>query len=281
LVVFLSRHFKGLNERYHGPEGDQFAIDELNPVAKRFLPAAGSILEVGCGYGRNLWAMARLDAKRIVGCDVSWVELYRAQGRLATLAPVHHERVHLVRQEPYALPFPDDSFDLVVLWQVLEHLFAVHEKQQVLSECVRVLRPGGHILVETPNQLFPFDYHDNKLPFVHWFFPKAAREWLTFKVRGKRYHPSMYMTVWGYENLLRKAPRVVKISKATRIYFARSFAEAWRELSGSQVPLKRLIFAAVAPVHALLSLFGQSADVVLPSIRIVWRVDKREAASIR
>ncbi|MGH7730931.1 MAG: hypothetical protein ACRENJ_06725, partial [Candidatus Eiseniibacteriota bacterium] len=58
----LSRHFRDLNRRYHGPEGDAFAMEELVPVARRFLPEGGRVLEVGCGYGRNLVALAGLPA---------------------------------------------------------------------------------------------------------------------------------------------------------------------------------------------------------------------------
>lgn len=98
-------------------------------------------------------------------------ELLRARERLRPLDPVHTSCILLARQEPYRLPFRDSSFDVVLLWQVLEHLFGRESKRKVIAECVRVLRPGGHIIVETPNQWFPFDYHDNKLPLVHWIAP--------------------------------------------------------------------------------------------------------------
>jgi len=41
------------------------------------------------------------------------------------------------------------------------------------------------------------------------------------------------------------------------------------------VALKRVIFALAAPAHAVLSLFGSSADLILPSLRVVWQVEKR------
>jgi SAM-dependent methyltransferase len=277
---FLSRHFQNLNARYHGPEGDAFAIEELNPVASRFLPLHGAALEIGCGYGRNLVGLAQLDARIVVGCDPSGPELARARARVAALPDGVGARVGLIQQEPYHLPFPDSAFDLVVLWQVLEHLFGPTEKQVVLAEAIRVLRPGGHILIETPNQLFPFDYHDNKLPLVHWIGTRSLREWCTYKIRGQRYHPSEYMTLWQCERALRNSPGVSGITKTTRVYFAPSFREAWRALGGSQVALKRLLLAAAAPVHALLSPFGGSADLILPSLRLVYRIDKDERTKL-
>lgn len=270
----LVRHFRKLNARYHGAEGDAFALEELAPVAARHLPPAGGrVLEIGCGYGRNLVALASLPGVRVVGSDPVLAELARAKSeRLASLPAGQRERVELVQQEDLRLPFRDGSFDLVVLWQVLEHVFEPHRKQGVLDEALRVTRDGGHVLVETPNGLFPVDYHDNGVPLAHWVLPRSGREWLTAKVRGKRYHPSEYLSLPGLERHLRRAARGRVVRKATRVYFARSFAEAYATLGGSQVGLKRVLFALAAPLHAMLRLFGGSADLVLPSLRVVYRI---------
>lgn len=274
----LSRFFRDLNARYHGADGDAFAIEELSPVVERFA-SAGSVLEVGCGYGRNLVAVAATSARTIVGCDVQRGELERAaRERIEPLEPLSRRRVSLVRQEHWRLPFADEAFDLVILWQVLEHVFRRDEKQRVISECVRVLRPGGHLLIETPNQWFPVDYHDNRIPLAHWILPRAGREWLTEKVRGQRYYPSQYLSLRGYERLIRSAPGAGSVRRATGFYFAPGWGEAYRNLGGTQVPLKRLIFLAVAPLHFVLRLFGSTADHVLPSIRVVWRVGKEPDA---
>jgi SAM-dependent methyltransferase len=268
----FARHLHALNERYLGPEGDALALEELAPVARRFASAGCRVLEVGCGYGRNLVALSTLPARLVVGCDVAHGELTKARARVAA----HPGAVQpaLVRQPPDRLPFRDGVFDLVVLWQVLEHVIGAGAKRALLIECVRVLRPGGHLIVETPNQWFPVDYHDNKLPLVHWLLPFPAREWLTWKVRGERYHPSEYLSLPGLERLLRGVPGVTRITRATRVYFAPGYPQAWRALRGTQLGMKRVIFVVLAPVHALLRLFGQSADLFLPSIRVVWKIEK-------
>lgn len=271
---FLTRHFRNLDGRYHGPEGDAFARHELTPVAARFLRPGARALEVGCGYGRNLVALAETPAGHVVGCDVSHAQLRRAASeRIASMTEADRARVSLVRQEPSRLPFRDSSFHLVVLWQVLEHVHGRDAKRNLLAECIRVLEPGGYLLVETPNQWFPVDYHDNKMPLLHWILPNAARSWVTWKIRGERY-ASEYMSLPAYEGLLR-TPQVSRVTRVTRFYFASSWRDAWQELGGTQVGLKRAIFVALLPAHAVLSFFGSSGDLFLPSLRVVWRVDKR------
>src|SRR6185503_6290541 len=118
----LTKTFDELVARYHGPEGDAFAIEELTPVAERFLPQGGRVLEVGCGYGRNLVALSAVPGARVVGCDPAMDQLERAKVRTAALPPERAQRISLARQEPFRLPFRDGTFDLVVLWQVLEHV---------------------------------------------------------------------------------------------------------------------------------------------------------------
>lgn len=63
------------------------------------------------------------------------------------------------------LPFADDCFDYVTAAQVLEH---VSDKEAMLDEVVRVLKPDGVFLVAFPNRIFPLDPH-NLPPFFPWF----------------------------------------------------------------------------------------------------------------
>jgi hypothetical protein len=58
------------------------------------------------------------------------------------------------------------------------------------------------------------------------------------------------------------------------VYFAGSYAEAWRSLGGTQIVLKRVLFILLAPLHLLVMPFGGSADLFLPSLRVVYRIDR-------
>jgi SAM-dependent methyltransferase len=103
----------------------------------RSLPAVDDALDLGCGDGR---LTAELRAGSITGADTSLVALERAARRLQRGRPV---RVGL--DEP--LPLEDNSYDLVLCAETLEH---VRDVQLLLSEARRVLRPGGLLAVTTP-----------------------------------------------------------------------------------------------------------------------------------
>jgi len=97
----------------------------------------GAALDLGCGDGR---LSAALEASELTLADVSDVALGRAAARLpaATAVP-------LTPDAP--LPLPDNSFDLVLCAETIEH---VRDVQLLLSEARRVLRPGGRLAVTTP-----------------------------------------------------------------------------------------------------------------------------------
>ena len=68
------------------------------------------------------------------------------------------------------LPFEDDSFDLVVSWETIEH---VEEGERVLAEFRRVLRPEGVLLVSSPN---PEVYPEGNEHHVHEYRPQELAD---------------------------------------------------------------------------------------------------------
>jgi len=103
--------------------------------------AGREVLEAGCGegYGADLLASA---ASRVVALD------YDA----ATVAHVgaRYPAVEVLEANLAALPLDDASVDVVVNFQVIEHLW---DQPQFIAECFRVLRPGGRLLISTPNRI--------------------------------------------------------------------------------------------------------------------------------
>lgn len=104
------------------------------------------ILEVGGGRG-GLTALLYPQAQITnIDLDPQYSQAYCNQ----------QQRIHFVCGDATALPFADHSFDAVTMFDVLEHIPA-HEK--AVSEALRVLRPGGFLLVSTPNENWRFPYY--------------------------------------------------------------------------------------------------------------------------
>jgi len=76
------------------------------------------------------------------------------------------------------LPFADNSFDFIASLAVLEH---VQNVNNVLSECFRVLRPGGYAYFEVPNNIFPFEAH-YKMIWLPMFPKRFAKSYV--RMRG-------------------------------------------------------------------------------------------------
>jgi methionine biosynthesis protein MetW len=99
-------------------------------------------LDVGCGPGQTYAQVIRAREAEYVGVDVSEVavELARKNGLQA-------ERI----DDAATLPFEDDSFDVAICIEVLEHLFS---PDGAVAEIRRVLRPGGRLICSTPNAAY-------------------------------------------------------------------------------------------------------------------------------
>ncbi len=106
------------------------------------------VLDVGCNTGYGTLRFAPV-ARRVVGVDVSPRAIEAARLR----AP--DGRPEFILTSGFALPFADASFDLVTSFQVLEH---VPDATAFLGELARVTRPGGMVILATPNaatRLYP------------------------------------------------------------------------------------------------------------------------------
>jgi SAM-dependent methyltransferase len=99
------------------------------------------VLEAGCGEGYGADLIADV-AAHVIGLDYD--ELTVAHARAC------YPRVDVRHGNLAALPLPDTSVDVVVNFQVIEHLW---DQPQFVAECARVLRPGGVLLMSTPNRI--------------------------------------------------------------------------------------------------------------------------------
>jgi 2-polyprenyl-3-methyl-5-hydroxy-6-metoxy-1,4-benzoquinol methylase len=104
--------------------------------------AAGRVLlEVGCGEGYGTDLLART-AQRVLAIDYDATTLAHASNR--------YPSARFVRANLAALPVASGAVDVVATLQVIEHVW---DHGQFIDECRRVLRPGGRLIVTTPNRL--------------------------------------------------------------------------------------------------------------------------------
>ena len=137
----------------------------------------GRVLVDGCGLGAYLARLAP-EAALAVGLDIEFERTQDAYARVpATVCGVGEN-----------LPFPADNFDLLLSHEVLEYL---QDDGAAIREMVRVLRPGGRLVLFCPNRGYPFEthgiywrgkYHFGNIPLVNWL-PRRWRDRLAPHVR--------------------------------------------------------------------------------------------------
>jgi SAM-dependent methyltransferase len=121
-------------DQAHGPMYETFF--------RRYASAPeGRLLDVGCGLG----FFVRKAKQRLPGWEVGGVEISEHAVRYASEElGIPDLRSGLLEDAG----FPDDHFDLVTLWDVLEHL---RDPEPLLTEALRILKPGGICFMHTPN----------------------------------------------------------------------------------------------------------------------------------
>jgi len=140
-----------------------------------------TVVDIGCGGGCLAEEFARL------GCWVTGVDPSHASLDVAR-RHARREGLDIAYREGAGeqLPFPDESFDLALCCDVLEH---VEDPARVLAEAARVLRPGGVILFETVNRTLPSRVMVGLLQ--EWsptsFLPPRSHDWQMF-IRPEELH---------------------------------------------------------------------------------------------
>jgi ubiquinone/menaquinone biosynthesis C-methylase UbiE len=136
------------------------------------------ILDVGCGVGAFVRRLSEYSGD-VYGTDIDSERVAEGAIEVPNLGLAVGEN----------LPFADDTFDVIVLHEVLEH---VTDDRQTLKEARRVLAPGGRIVVFCPNRLYPFETHGiflgdryvfGNIPLVN-YLPDVARDRLVPHARA-------------------------------------------------------------------------------------------------
>lgn len=143
------------------------------------LAAGKRVLDLACGTGYGAAELASL-AAHVVGVDIAAEPLHYARE--------HYERLNLdfTQADCRHAPFPDSSFDLVIAFELIEHLA---DSASLLREARRLIAPSGQFVVSTPNRDYyeytrrqsgPNPFHQHEFDFEEFraaleeYFPQVA-----------------------------------------------------------------------------------------------------------
>ena len=161
----------------------RFGQDRRLNMIRAYLPLAGArVLDIGCGIGTYVEKFDSCGATAF-GVDVDAEKLERGarEKKLTTLALSVSE----------ALPYARDTFDGVLLHEVIEH---VNDDRATIGEAGRVTKRGGVVIVFAPNRLYPFETHGayfgkkyvfGNIPFIG-YLPDGLRNKFAPHVRAYR-----------------------------------------------------------------------------------------------
>lgn len=160
------------------------------------------ILEISCGMGGTLVALAQAGAHPIA------TEFNR---EYCTIAQQRGERYQLnlpiINAVGEYIPFADNSFDLVICWDIVEH---VQDPELMLQELRRVVQPGGRVLLTIINRWAWRDphYHINGLNWLprsigNWFVQKRAQSKQAMGLQDRQLLSEMhYFTMSQFRTLV-------------------------------------------------------------------------------
>lgn len=230
-------------------EEPAYVQEPLRRQFERFLSVRGlRVLDFGSGCGASSLCLARLGAAEVVGVEPQelFVEAARLRIRDSGLAG-HVTALHLA--DTLHLPFPDGHFDAVVMNAVVEHI-PPRLRSAHLREVWRVIGAGGHLFIgETPNRLWPQDYHTTglwgipylPLPLARAYAIRRGRvpadateEWLLSEgLRGATY--------WELQRALGRNAVCLNLLRGDDVaaFWARSLGRAGQ--SGRKRALKRMV----------------------------------------
>jgi ubiquinone/menaquinone biosynthesis C-methylase UbiE/glycosyltransferase involved in cell wall biosynthesis len=170
-------------ERLTSAVSGQIEIEHLHRyLMVRELCSGKDALDVACGEGYGAAMLAQV-ARSVIGVDIHFGAIAHASGAYS------REHLRFVVGNAHGLPLAAACFDVVVSFETLEHL---SEQEQFLAEVRRVMRPGGLLVISTPDRDIYSEAEEQQNPFHKRELSRAefakllAREFTHVALYGQR-----------------------------------------------------------------------------------------------
>ena len=131
-----------------------------------------TVLDMGCGAAGKSMYYLKQGADRVVGVDI--VRRYGREAVEFARKLGYEDRFSFVCASAFDLPFPNDSFDTVIMNDFMEH---VSDPAAALVEAYRLIKPGGRIYINFPPYYHPYGAHLTdaiNMPWCQVFFSEKA-----------------------------------------------------------------------------------------------------------
>lgn len=167
--------------RYEEQSNEDLTRNYWKPLFRRMWPNGPKrprLLSVGCGTGVDVDML----------CDEGFDSVGIDCGNRTSVWPRRTHGEQLLLANGKHLPFDDASFDAAFCGCVFPHVGVVgdsnitapdveEQRRELAREMVRVLRPGGYVIVSSPNRWFPFDIFHGRVPgsYKPRFNPPTSR----------------------------------------------------------------------------------------------------------
>lgn len=113
-------------------------------LVKKYVPEGSLILDAGCGTGLSTRLLQK-EGYRTCGVDISPLFL--------TVEKQSHPTTQLLSGNALGLPFQDNTFDSICAFEFIEH---IPDIPALIDEMHRILKPGGWIILHSPNLISPY-----------------------------------------------------------------------------------------------------------------------------
>lgn len=204
------------------------------------------ILEVGCGSGAIAYYFA---THQTLECQVSAVDVY--DNRVVT------DQYNFIKVEGVELPFPDNSFDIVITNHVIEHVGSTPEQLTHIKEIKRVLTQNGECYLAAPNRWMLKEPH-YELNFLSWL-PKKYRNFY-LKLWGKgNFYDCEPLCLYELENILTEA----------NVYYENFSVEATKVTLALERPNTILNTIIQATPIWILAIFKPIIPTLIYKIRVI------------